>query len=770
MFKIFGYLKNSIPQVLLIIVLLIIQAWGDLTLPQYTSDIVDIGIQNGGIENAAADALSVDGYNALEAFMNDEQKSILAKSYTLVKKGKAADSQKDCFPASADNDVYFLNELTEDDKQQLINTVDIPMTAAEMTKELSFEDLSSMTEKQGIKLPFTSFEQAEEMLGISSGKANALTIITALAEKGGMGDTNLSALSDKISEMPGTITEQSAVRFVKDEYSSLGVDMNVLQQNYLLSAGGKMLLIALLMMAVSVTVGFFAATTAAKVGRDLRAGVFKSVVSFSSAEIDRFSTASLITRSTNDIQQIQMVIVMLLRMVIYAPILGIGGVFMVLTTGTGMAWIIALAVIVILAVVLILMKIAMPKFKLMQKLVDKLNLVAREILTGLPVIRAFSREKYEEERFDKANKDLTSAMLFTNRTMTFMMPLMMMIMNLVTVLIIWVGAGQISDGSLQVGDMMAFITYTMQIAMSFLMLTMISIMLPRAAVSAERINEVISAEKSITDKLDAATFDKASLRGDVTFDHVSFRYPDAKEDVLTDICFTAKAGETTAVIGSTGSGKSTLINLIPRFFDVTEGSITIDGTDIRDVTQHSLHDVTGLVSQKGVLFSGTIDSNIRFGAENADDETIRLAAEISQSSEFIDSKPQKYNEPVSQGGTNVSGGQKQRLSIARAIAKKPKIYLFDDSFSALDFKTDVKLRKALADNIHDCTIIIVAQRISTILNADKIVVLDEGRIAGIGTHSELMKSCEVYRQIAHSQLSQKDLAAIDNAKGGAVNA
>lgn len=770
MFKIFGYLKNSIPQVLLIIVLLIIQAWGDLTLPQYTSDIVDIGIQNGGIENAAADALSVDGYNALEAFMNDEQKSVLAKSYTLVKKGEAADSQKERFPVSADNDVYFLNELTEDEKQQLINTVDIPMTAAEMTKELSFEDLSSMTEKQGIKLPFTSFEQAGEMLGISSGKANALTIITALAEKGGMGDTDLSALSDKISEMPGTITEQSAVRFVKDEYSSLGVDMNALQQNYLLSAGGKMLLIALLMMAVSVTVGFFAATTAAKVGRDLRAGVFKNVVSFSSAEIDRFSTASLITRSTNDIQQIQMVIVMLLRMVIYAPILGIGGVFMVLTTGTGMAWIIALAVIVILAVVLILMKIAMPKFKLMQKLVDKLNLVAREILIGLPVIRAFSREKYEEDRFDKANKDLTSAMLFTNRTMTFMMPLMMMIMNLVTVLIIWVGAGQISDGSLQVGDMMAFITYTMQIVMSFLMLTMISIMLPRAAVSAERINEVISAEKSITDKPDASTFDKASLRGDVTFDHVSFCYPDAKEDVLTDICFTANAGETTAVIGSTGSGKSTLINLIPRFFDVTEGSITIDGTDIRDVTQHSLHDVTGLVSQKGVLFSGTIDSNIRFGAENADDETIRLAAEISQSSEFIDSKPQKYNEPVSQGGTNVSGGQKQRLSIARAIAKKPKIYLFDDSFSALDFKTDVKLRKALADNIHDCTMIIVAQRISTILNADKIIVLDEGRIAGIGTHSELMKSCEVYRQIAHSQLSQKDLAAIDNAKGGAVNA
>ena len=513
------------------------------------------------------------------------------------------------------------------------------------------------------------------------------------------------------------------------------------------------------------TVGFFAATTAAKVGRDLRAKVFKNVVGFSSAEIDKFSTASLITRSTNDIQQIQMVIVMLLRMVIYAPILGIGGVFMVLTTGTGMAWIIALAVIVILAVVMVLMKVAMPKFKLMQKLVDKLNLVAREILTGLPVIRAFSREKYEEDRFDKANSDLTSTMLFTNRTMTFMMPLMMMIMNLITVLIIWVGAGQISDGSLQVGDMMAFITYTMQIVMSFLMLTMISIMLPRAAVSADRINEVITAKKSIEDKPGAGTFDKSTLRGNVTFDHVSFRYPDAKEDVLTDIYFTANAGETTAIIGSTGSGKSTLINLIPRSFDVTAGRITIDGTDIRDVTQHSLHEIIGLVPQKGVLFSGTIDSNIKFGAENASKETVKLAADVSQSSEFIDSKPQKYNEPVSQGGTNVSGGQKQRLSIARAIAKEPKIYLFDDSFSALDFKTDVKLRNALADKIHDCTIIIVAQRISTILNADKIVVLDEGKIAGIGTHGQLMQSCEVYRQIAHSQLSQKDLAAIDNAKG-----
>lgn len=770
MFKIFGYLKKSIPQVLLIIVLLVIQAWGDLTLPQYTSDIVDIGIQNGGIEDAAADALTVDGYNAIKLFMNDEQKSVLEKSYVLVNAGTATEEQRNMYPASKDSDVYFLNDLTADEKTQLIDAVGIPMTAAEMMSELSFENFSSITEKQGVTLPFTSFEQAGQVLGIDADKANALTILSALASTGAIGNTDLSASIDKIADMPGTITEQSAVLFVKNEYSSLDVDMNALQQNYLLSTGGKMLLIALLMMAVSVTVGFFASTTAAKVGRDLRAKVFTNVVSFSSAEIDKFSTASLITRSTNDIQQIQMVIVMLLRMVIYAPILGIGGVFMVLTTGTGMAWIIALAVIVILAVVMVLMKVAMPKFKLMQKLVDKLNLVAREILTGLPVIRAFSREKYEEERFDNANKDLTSTMLFTNRTMTFMMPLMMMIMNLITVLIIWVGAGQISDGSLQVGDMMAFITYTMQIVMSFLMLTMVSIMLPRAAVSAERINEVITAKKSINDKENASTFDKASMKGNVQFDHVSFRYPDANEDVLTDINFTANAGETTAIIGSTGSGKSTLINLIPRFFDVTDGKITIDGVDIRDVTQHSLHDIIGLVAQKGVLFSGTIESNIKFGAENASDETVKLAADVSQSSEFIDSKPMKYNEPVSQGGTNVSGGQKQRLSIARAIAKEPKIYLFDDSFSALDFKTDVKLRKALADNIHDCTIIIVAQRISTILNADKIVVLDEGRIAGIGTHEELMESCEVYRQIAHSQLSQKDLAAINNAKGGTENA
>ena len=758
MFKIFGYLKNSIPQVLLIIVLLIIQAWGDLTLPQYTSDIVDIGIQNGGIENAAADALSVDGYNALETFMNDEQKSILAKSYTLVKKGKAADSQKDRFPASADNDVYFLNELTEDEKQQLINTVDIPMTAAEMMKELSFEDLSSMTEKQGIKLPFTSFEQAGEMLGISSRKANALTIITALAEKGGMGDTDLSALSDKISEMPGTITEQSAVRFVKDEYSSLGVDMNVLQQNYLLSAGGKMLLIALLMMAVSVTVGFFAATTAAKVGRDLRAGVFRNVVSFSSAEIDRFSTASLITRSTNDIQQIQMVIVMLLRMVIYAPILGIGGVFMVMTTGTGMAWIIALAVIVILMVVLILMKIAMPKFKLMQKLVDRMNLVSREILTGLSVIRAFSREKFEEKRFDEANRNLMKTQLFTNRVMTFMMPTMMLIMNCVTVMIVWFGAKGIDAGNLQVGDMMAFMTYTMQIVMSFLMITMVSVMLPRAGVAADRIEEILRTDSSIVDAKKTEDEKLTQCRGELRFEDVSFKYPGAEGDVLEHISFTAKPGQTTAVIGSTGCGKSTLIQLIPRFYDVTEGKITLDGVDIRNLSQHKLREVMGLVPQKGVLFSGTIASNIKLaGEDEISDETMKEAAQTAQATEFIDAKPEGYDSPVAQGGSNVSGGQKQRLAIARVIAKHPKVYLFDDSFSALDYKTDAALRKALHEQAADATVLIVAQRISTIMNAEQILVLEDGKIVGKGTHEELMKNCSAYQEIARSQLSESEL-------------
>ena len=765
MLKIFKYLKYAIPQVLLITVLLIIQAWGDLTLPQYTSNIVDIGIQQGGVENAVADAISEESYNSLSLFMSDEDKQLFSECYTLKTPETVSDDEKSRFPKSAEQNVYFKNQLSAKTAENLNSMLCTPMMICKTLEEMSFDDFKAQIgEDSQVFANTSSYSDILKAMGIESDEnANALDLINAFCSMG-MQMTGTESTSDfeKLKDMPESILTQGAAGYVRNEYTALGVDADALQQNYLLSTGGAMLIIALVMMAVSVCVGFIASRVAAGVGMRLRSAVFKNVVGFSSAEIDKFSTASLITRSTNDIQQIQMVIVMLLRMVMYAPILGIGGVFKVLSAGTDMAWIIGLAVGVILCVVIVLLNVAMPKFKIMQKLVDKLNLVTREILTGLPVIRAFSREKHEEQRFDNANKDLTKTMLFTNRVMTFMMPLMMLIMNLITVLIIWVGADRISAGSLQVGDMMAFITYTMQIVMSFLMLTMISVMLPRAAVSAERIDEVINSKSSITDKENPEKLDKATMHGDVCFDNVSFHYPDADENVISDISFTAKHGETTAIIGSTGSGKSTLVHLIPRFFDVTEGKITIDGVDIRDVTQHNLRDVIGFVPQKGVLFSGTIESNIKFGGEDISDDNMRLAADISQSAEFIDAKPDKYSEPVAQGGTNVSGGQKQRLSIARAIAKQPKIYVFDDSFSALDYKTDVALRKKLAEKTKDSTVIIVAQRISTILHADQIIVLDEGRIVGKGTHEQLMESCEVYRQIAISQLSQSDLDKINN--------
>lgn len=516
-----------------------------------------------------------------------------------------------------------------------------------------------------------------------------------------------------------------------------------------------MLGMSLLIMIVTIVVGFIAAQLGALFGMNVREKIFRRVISFSNAEMDKFSTASLITRSTNDIQQVQMVIVMILRMVLYAPIMGIGGVIKVVRTGTGMGWIIFIAVAAILALVAVLMSVAMPKFKIMQKLIDRLNLVTREILTGLPVIRAFSREEYEEERFDIANKNLLRTQLFTNRVMTVMMPFMTLIMNGISVLIVWFGAKGIDNGDMQVGDMIAFLTYTMQIVMSFLMLTMMSIMLPRASVSAKRISEVLETESSVSDKENAA--DSGITEGKVAFEDVSFSYGDSEEKVLHHISFTANPGETTAVIGSTGSGKSTMINLIPRFFDVTEGKVTIDGTDVRDLSQHYLRENIGLVPQKGVLFSGTIASNLRFGDESASDGQLREAVAIAQSTDFIEAKPEKYESPIAQGGTNVSGGQKQRLSIARAVVKKPKIYIFDDSFSALDYKTDAALRKALAEQVADSTVIIVAQRISTILHADKIIVLDEGRIAGMGTHEDLLESCEIYEQIASSQLSESEL-------------
>ena len=574
-------------------------------------------------------------------------------------------------------------------------------------------------------------------------------------------------IKKEMKDMPDMILEQAAVSYARNAYQDLGMDVDQMQYHYLFTTGGKMIALAFLGMAASVLVCYLASRVGARVGRDLRGRVFRKVVGFSNNEFDHFSTASLITRSTNDIQQVQFLAVMVLRMVLYAPILALGGVYKVFQTNVSMSWIIALAVILIFCVVLVLFVAAMPKFKTLQKLVDRLNLVTREILTGLSVIRAFSTEKHEEERFDTANKNLTRTNLFVNRAMTFMMPTMILIMNGVSVLIVWNGAHGISDGQMQVGDMIAFIQYTMQIIMGFLMICMISIMLPRAGVSADRIQEILTSETVIDDPKEAKAFCKEEA-GVLKFDHVSFRYPGADEDVLHDIHFTARPGETTAIIGSTGSGKSTLVNLIPRFYDVTEGTITLDGVDIREVSQHTLRDKIGYVPQKGVLFSGDIASNILFGNPDGGEAVMKEAAQIAQAEEFIEAKSEKYHSHIAQGGSNVSGGQKQRLSIARAIAKRPELFIFDDSFSALDYKTDVALRKALKKKTAQSTVLIVAQRISTILHAEQIIVLDEGKIAGIGTHRELLDSCEAYRQIAASQLSEEELDL--NGKGAEANA
>ena len=567
----------------------------------------------------------------------------------------------------------------------------------------------------------------------------------------------MEQMTEKLDGMPESIVTQGAIRYLKNEYQEIGEDLDKIQMQYVLWSGIKMLLLAALIMIASVCVTFFSSRIAAKLGHDLRNKVYRKVLSFSSQEMDNFSTASLITRSTNDIQQVQMVYTMLFRIVLYAPILGIGGVIRVLKTDSSMTWILGLAVVLILVVIVVLFQVAMPKFTILQTLVDKLNLVTREILTGIPVIRAFSREKHEEERFEEANQRLTKTNLFVNRCMTFMMPTMMLIMNGVSVLIIYSGSYAVDNGTMQVGNVMAFIQYAMQIIMSFLMITAMSIMLPRANVAALRINNVLKTKVSVIDPENPVQPD-ANVKGTVEFDHVSFAYPEAGENVISDISFKAEKGETIAVIGSTGSGKSTLINLIPRFYDVTEGRVLVDGVDVREMTQKEVRSRLGYVPQKGVLFSGTIDSNIRYGKTDISETEVKEAAEVAQATEFIDAKPEQYASPIAQGGTNVSGGQKQRLSIARAIAKKPEIFIFDDSFSALDFKTDSTLRKALKEHTKDATTIIVAQRISTILNADKIIVLDDGHMAGIGTHGELMKNCEVYRQIAMSQLSEEELA------------
>lgn len=709
MARIFKYLKDSKLAVVAIVLLLVIQASCDLALPQYTSNIVDIGIQQGGIENVAPDEMRADTLENLCLFLDNSQEETVRNAYTLTSQG-----------------TYQLNTSDKEKISDLNNILGIPMVLiSSMESSMSIDQLKVLVDSGNV-----TKEQLLEM------KEEAIE---------GFGDLSESIISQK------------AVLFVKSEYEALGKDMGKIQTQYLLVAGAKMLGLAVLMMIAAIVVGLLAARTAAKIGMELRGKVFKKVISFSNKEMDQFSTASLITRSTNDIQQVQMVIVMMLRMVVYAPILGIGGILKVASTKTGMGWIIGVAVGVILLVVGVLMSIAMPKFKRMQSLVDRLNLVSREILTGIPVIRAFSREKFEEKRFDVANKELMGTQLFTNRVMTFMMPMMMLIMNAITVLIVWVGASGIDLGNLQVGDMMAFITYTMQIVMSFLMLTMISVMLPRAGVAAGRIEEVLNTQATILDPKVSKENEKAEFEGVVSFEDVSFRYPGANEDALEHLSFTARPGQTTAIIGSTGCGKSTLIHLIPRFYDVTAGRITMDGMDIRDLSQEKLRSLLGFVPQKGVLFSGDIASNIKFGGEYISDEMMQEAAAIAQATEFIEAKPEQYESSIAQGGTNVSGGQKQRLSIARAIAKKPKVFLFDDSFSALDYKTDVVLRKALNEKISDATVIIVAQRISTILHADQIIVLDDGKIAGIGTHEMLLNSCEAYQEIAKSQLSEAEL-------------
>ncbi|MEG1946661.1 MAG: ABC transporter ATP-binding protein [Lachnospiraceae bacterium] len=708
--KIFKYLSAYKSAVFGIVVLLIVQAYCDLSLPQYMSDIVDVGIQQGGIEHAAPEEMRGETLENLSIFMEQDKIDKVTESYTKQKNG-----------------TYKLNIKKEAELEELDKIMGMPMVFMSMMTEQSGMDMNTMKEM------------------IKSGKMTKEEILTQEDD-----------VEKKFGDMSESIISQKALLFVQEEYKALGWDLGDYQNSYLFRLGGKMLAMSVVMMVSAILAGLLAAYVSAKVGMNLRSRVFKKVVAFSNHELEEFSTASLITRSTNDIQQVQMVSVMLLRMVAYAPIVGIGGVIKVASTRTGMGWIIGVAVGSIILLVGVLMSITMPKFKKMQTLVDRLNLVSREILMGIPVIRAFSREKYEEKRFAGANQDLMKTQLFTSRVMSMMMPMMMLIMNCITILIVWFGAKGIDLGNLQVGDMMAFITYTMQIVMAFLMITMISVMLPRAGVAAGRIDEVINTSETIVDVKQPLDDTKKDWNGEVSFEDVTFQYPGAEEDALSHICFTAKPGETTAIIGSTGCGKSTLLNLIPRFYDVTQGKITMDGIDIRNMTQKKLRSLIGYVPQKGVLFSGTIASNIQFSGDVSEDK-MKEAARISQSEDFITEKEEEYESHIAQGGTNVSGGQKQRLSIARAIAKSPKVFLFDDSFSALDYKTDIALRKALYEKTADAAVIIVAQRISTILHANKIIVLEDGAIAGMGTHQELMKTCETYQEIAKSQLSQKEL-------------
>ena len=725
MLKLFKYLKNSIFSILLIVILLVMQAVCDLSLPDYTSKIVNVGIQQSGIESATYSALTSSTMDKLLLFISDDDKEFILNNYTLLSKDSLSKSDYEKYlkkyPLLDKSDIYVLNNTGKKNKNKIS---DIFMNPTYL--------LATLSSKEGAEKTFEMLSSLDR-----NGREKFVKEM-------------------KIDEIPDSIISGTVPTVIKAEYKMIGINTDSIQTRYILISGAKMLGIALFSMITTIIVGLVGARLSAKLGKKIREEVFEKVVSFSKTEIKGFGTASLITRTTNDVQQIQMVLVMLLRVVFYAPIIGVGGVIKSLNANSSMAWIIAVGVMAILTLVITLFGIVMPKFKIFQTLVDKLNLVTREILTGLPVIRAFSNEKHEEKRFDKANKDLTKNSLFVSRVMALMMPMMTLIMNGICILIIWKGAYAVDAGKMQVGDMMAFIQYTMQIIMAFLMISMISIMLPRASVSAKRILEILNTNNVINDPESSKEFDK-DKKGYVEFKNVCFRYPDASEDVISDINFTAMPGTTTAFIGSTGSGKSTLINLIPRFYDVTEGAIYVDGVDIRDVKQKDLRSKIGYVPQKGLLFTGDIASNIKYGRENISDKDMVESANIAQASEFINNFEEKYHYPIAQGGTNVSGGQKQRLSIARAIAIKPDIYIFDDSFSALDFKTDARLRQELKKVTQKSTVFIVAQRISTIMNADQIIVLNEGKVVGKGTHDELMKKCDVYKEIALSQLSKEEL-------------
>ncbi len=756
MLKVLKNLKNTWVSVVIIILLLIVQAICDLRLPDYTSRIVNIGIQQGGIENSSPEVIRKSAMDDVLLFTEDDEK--ILQNYTLISKDNLDEKDyekyvKD-YPELENQELYIQNKLNNDEQEELNNIMSKPL--------MVIYNLNSTESSEQIKGQI--LENVPENMKAQLQDMTVLEIIKMMSENGSISSDveGLQEIRNQIDEMPDSIVEQAAIEAIKQEYQSVGINLDDYQNRFIIISGLQMLGISLIIMTAAISIMLLSSRVAAKLAQTLREKIFKKVLSFSTSEFKQFSTASLITRSTNDIQQIQMLLTMLFRVVIYAPIIGIGGFFMVLANSNmSMAWIIGIALFAVVLVMGTLFVIAMPKFKKLQQLIDKLNLVSREILTGLPVIRAFNKEKDEEARFDKANKDLMKTNVFVNRAMSLMMPTLMFIMNSISLLIVWVGANNIDAGTMQVGDMMAFIQYTMQIIMAFLMIAMVSIMLPRASVSAKRINEVLETENSIKDPKEPKEFDK-SKKGLVEFKDVSFCYPDAEENMLTHINFTAEPGKTTAIIGSTGSGKSTIVNLIPRFYDVTEGELLIDGVNVKDVTQKDLRNIIGFVPQKGMLFSGTIESNIKYSNEEMPDKQMEQAAEIAQATEFIEGKEKKYKSEIAQGGSNVSGGQKQRLSIARAIAKDPEIFVFDDSFSALDYKTDATLREALKEKTENKTVIIVAQRINTILNADQIIVLNDGKIVGKGNHNELMKNCEEYRQIALSQLSEEEL----NQEGG----